>query len=314
MHHRTLKHGLIPAVIIGTFALSSCGSDSDNPPPLVGTLQSTSAPASGIYQKAQAADAAGDSKKALKLYKQTADSFPSSKDAPPARFRQAQLHEQRGEMVEAFETYSNFLNRYQGSPLYSKALARQSAIAKEATEGNVKSGFLFGRKLDTDKLVGMLEKVRDSAPQAGTAPAAQFQIGQVYQDKGKAAEAIAAYRKLVKDWPESTQAPEGQYRIGVILVEEAKRGNQDMGNLDRAREAFQDYLSRYPDKSRAGDARKQISLLGNQDVQRSYEVAEFYRRKGDNESARFYYKEVLKKHNSGDLHDKAAAGLRNLPQ
>jgi hypothetical protein len=43
-------------------------------------------------------------------------------------------------------------------------------------------------------------------------------------------------------------------------------------------------------------------------------VAEFYRRKGDNESARFYYKEVLKKHNSGDLHDKAAAVLRNLPQ
>lgn len=314
MHHKTFKHGLLPVLLLGTLALASCGSNSDDPPPLVGTLQSTSAPASGIYQKAQAADAVGNSKKALKLHKQTADSYPSSKDAPPARFRQAQLHEQRGEMVEAFETYSNFLTRYQGSPLYSKALARQSAIAKEATEGNIKSGFLFGRKLDATKLVEMLEKVRDSAPQAGTAPAAQFQIGQVCQDEGKAVEAITAYRKLVRDWPESSQAPEGQYRIGMILVEDAKRGNQDMGNLDRAREAFQDYLSRYPDKSHAGDARKQISMLSNQDVQRSYAVAEFYRRKGNNESARFYYKEVLKKHNSGDLHDKAAAELRNLSQ
>jgi outer membrane assembly lipoprotein YfiO len=158
----------------------------------------------------------------------------------------------------------------------------------------------------------MLEKVRDSAPQANTAPAAQFQIGEVYQSKGKAPEAIAAFRKLTLDWPDSQQAPEGQYRIGVILVEEAKRGNQDMGNLDRAREAFEDYLSRYPGRARANDARQQIAALGSQDVQRSFDVAEFYRRKGDYESARFYYREVLKKHGSGPLHDKAQKALQSL--
>lgn len=295
-----------------TLWIASCGSDSEDAPPLIGSIQATTGPASDLYQKARAADNAGDSKKALRLYRDAADRFPASQDAAASRFRQAQLHEQLGQQIEAFDAYSDFLNRYHGSSLYSQALARQSAIAKAATNGDVKSGFLFGSKLDSSKLISMLEKVRDSAPQASTAPAAQFQLGEVYQNKGKAPEAIAAYRKLVQDWPDSSQAHEGQYRIGMILVEEAKRGNQDMGNLDRAREAFQDYLSRYPNRSRAGDARAQIAKLGSQDVQRSYDVAEFYRRKGDYESARFYYREVLKKHASGSLHDKAAAGLKSL--
>lgn len=303
---------LLPLLCSTAWLLNSCGSDVDDAPPLVGTVQASSGPASALYQKAKAADQAGDVKKATKLYQQSADLYPTSQDAPSARFRQAQLLEQRGEQVEAFEAYSDFLQRYQGSSYYSQALARQSAIAKAATQGDVKSGFVFGSKLDTGKLISMLEKVRDSAPQANTAPAAQFQIGEVYQNKGKAPEAIAAYRKLALDWPDSQQAPEGQYRIGVILVEEAKRGNQDMGNLDRAREAFEDYLSRYPGRARANDARAQIAALGSQDVQRSYDVAEFYRRKGDYESARFYYREVLKKHGSGPLHDKAQKALQSL--
>jgi outer membrane protein assembly factor BamD (BamD/ComL family) len=309
------KKKLMLLWLIGNTSLiiTSCSSDDDDaPPPLVGTIQSTSAPASGIYQKAVAADRAGNTSKAIKLYQQTADNYPSAKDAPQARFRQAQLLEQQGEKLKAFEAYNDFLTRYQGSPMYSQALARQSALSQDANQGNVKSGFLLGSKLSADKKVEMLVKVRDSAPQANTAPQAQFDIGEVYSNEGNAADAIAAYRKLVQDWPESSQAPEGQYRIGIILTEEAKRGNQDNGNLDRAREAFEDYINGYPNGKRVGDARKQIAQLGAQDAQRSYDVAEFYRRKGDKESARFYYREVLKKQGYGDLHNKAQSRLSSL--
>ncbi len=302
----------IALLCISTSFLCSCGSDTDAPPPLVGSAQASSGPAHAAYLKAQSADQAGNAKKAVKLYKEMADQYPTSQDAPQARFRQAQLHEQMGDMVEAFDAYNDVTKRYQGSKLYSQSLSRESAIAQQALDGNVKTGFMFGSKLETKKLVEMLEKVRDAAPQAASAPKAQFQIGEVYQNNGKATDSILAYRKVVSDWPDSPQAPEAQYRIGVILIEEAKRGNQDMGNLDRAREAFQDYLTIYPNGSRAGAARNQIASLANQDVQRSLEVADFYRRKGDYESARFYYREVLKKHSSGSLHDKAQAGLKSL--
>jgi TolA-binding protein len=291
---------------------NSCGSDADEGPPLVGSARVSSGPAHAAYEKALAADQAGKSKKAQKLYDRMADNYSTATDAPQARFRQAQLLEQRGDLVEAFDAYSEVLNRYQASKLYSPALERQTAISQLALDGKVKSGFVFGSKLDTSKLVEMLGKVRDAAPEATSAPKAQFQIGQVYQDRGKVAESIAAYRKVVSDWPDSTQAPESQFRIGLILIEQAKRGNQDMGNLDLAREAFQDYLTVYPGGSRASEARAQIASLSQQDVQRSLDVAHFYKRKGDHESAKFYYREVLKKHGSGSLHDQAQAGLKSL--
>lgn len=292
--------------------LNSCGSDADEGPPLVGSARVSAGPAHAAYEKARTADQSGKYKKAQKLYDRMADDYPTATDAPQARFRQAQLLEQRGDFVEAFDAYSEVLNRYQGSKLYSPALERQTAIAQLALDGKVKSGFVFGSKIDTGKLVEMLGKVRDAAPEAPSAPKAQFQIGQVYQDRGKVAESITAYRKVVSDWPDSAQAPESQFRIGLILIEQAKRGNQDMGNLDRAREAFQDYLTVYPNGARASEARTQIADLSQQDVQRSLDVANFYKRKGDYESAKFYYREVLKKHGSGGLHDQAKAGLQSL--
>lgn len=312
MKHIKQSFLYLSLILVSQSLLISCSSDDGAPPPLVGSAQAAEGPAAAAYQEALSVDQSGNSKKAVKLYGKMIENHPTAKDAPQACFRQAQLHEQLGNTIDAFDAYSTFTTRYQSSKLYSQALARQTAIADQAVNGGIKSGFMFGSKMDTAKLVEMLEKVRDSAPQAASAPKAQFQIGEVYRNRGKATESIVAYRKVVQDWPDSAQAPEAQYRIGMILVEEAKRGNQDMGNLDRAREAFQDYLTLYPNGKHAGSARAQISALGSQDVQRSYDVAEFYRRKGDHESARFYYREVLKKHSSGSLHDKAQAGLQSL--
>ncbi|MCH1922988.1 hypothetical protein L9G15_26615, partial [Shewanella sp. A3A] len=80
------------------------------------------------------------------------------------------------------------------------------------------------------------------SPQASKA---QFTIGQVWESRGNssgAAKAITAYREVVLEFPDSKEAPEAQYSIGKVLMDEARRGNQDQANMERAREAFQDYL------------------------------------------------------------------------
>jgi TolA-binding protein len=300
-------------LVLPVTLLNSCGDSDDQPPPLVGTPRASSAPAQAAFQKALVADQAGKKKKAIKLYRSMADDYPNANDTAQARFRQGQLLEEKGDLMEAFQAYNEVVNRHQGSKLYAQALEREKAIAQQAMDGKVKSGFLFSSKVDTSKMVELLEKVRDGAPQAPSASKAQFQIGEVYQNRGKANESMAAYRRVVSDWPDSPQASEAQYRVGVILIEQAKRGNQDRGNLDRAREVFQDYLMIYPNGARAKEAREQVENLSYQDIERSLEVANFYKRKGDLESARFYYKEVISKQKSGPLHDKAQQGLKSIP-
>ncbi len=292
--------------------LSSCGPDPDLPI-MAGNTQNAANEGEAFYQKAKQADDSGKSGKAIKLYDQTATRFPFAPSAPQARFRQAQLLEKEGDVLKSFEAYDQFLSRFQGSGLYTTALNRQAAMAQSAADGDVKSNMLgLKTKLSLEKTVGMLGKVRDNAPKSATASRAQFSIGQLYEGKKKSKEAIAAYRQLVSDQPSSGEAPEALFRIGVILTAEADRGNQSQGNLDLASEAFNDYLIQYPGHSRNAEARKLVSNLGGRDLQRSYDIAEFYQKTGKTESAKVYYRDIMRRAKSGRLHDQARARLKEL--
>jgi outer membrane protein assembly factor BamD (BamD/ComL family) len=307
-----LPHFVLPAFAV---LLASCGNDSDTPP-LVGTAGTDPSRAEALYAEAKAAEDRGNRKKAIKVYDQLADEMPLAGRAPEARFRQAELLEQEGKIRDSFDAYQEFISRYNSSNLYEKALNRQASMAQSAADGQVKTSFLGLKSgISNDKITEMLAKVRQNAPRSPQASKAQFTIGQVWESQGNSSganKAIAAYRELVIEFPDSKEAPEAQFRIGKVLMDEARRGNQDQANLARAREAFQDYLRQYPGHSKNGEARQLMSNLGGQDIQQSFNIAEFYERKGDSGSARFYYEEVVRKTKSGDLHDKAKARLAAL--
>jgi outer membrane protein assembly factor BamD (BamD/ComL family) len=297
---------------VATFLLASCGSDSDSPI-LAGNTQSASSVGESLYQEAKQADDAGKANKAIKLYDRTATEYSFAPSAAQARFREAELLNQEGRIEDAFKAYDEFLQRFPGSPLYTNVLKRQAAVAQSAADGDVKSSFLgLKTKLSLDKTVEMLGKVRDHAPKSATAAQAQFTIGQLYLSKRKYKESIQAFRKLVLDQPASTQAPEALFLVGQTLMENADRGNQNQANLDLAREAFNDYLIQYPGHSRNAEAHKMLQSLSGRDLQRSFDIAEFYLKTGKTESAKVYYRDIVKHSGSGTLHDASKARLKEL--
>ena len=293
--------------------LASCGKNTDDALPPVGEVSLADPRAAALYAQAQAADQAGNIKTALKLYKETAHKFPSSTVAPQARFRQAALLESQNELLDAFDAYQQVIQRYPSTPLYQEARTKQAVVAYAAADGLIKNSVMWIKsRLDSNKIVEMLELVRDNAPQANSAPKAQFTIGQVLENRKKDILAIAAFQKVVDDYPKSSHAPEAQYRIGNILLTSAERGNQNQANLDRAKHTFEDLIQSYPNSARAGDARKKVSEIAGRDIQRSFDIAEFYFKKGQSSSAAFYYQEVISKTTSGDLHNRSQRRLQQL--
>ena len=309
-----MSHWLITCSCLTVFTLFlvSC-SDDPEVPLLAGNTQVASGKGEALYQQAKQADQAGKTGKAIKQYDQVATQYPFAPSAAEARFRQAQLLEKSGNVEKAFEAYDKYLDRFPGSNQYSVALSRQAAMAQAAADGDVKSSFLgMKTKLSLEKTVAMLGKVRDHAPKSATAAKAQFTIGELNQAQRKSKEAIAAFRKLVQDQPDCPQAPEALFRVGVILMEDAEHGNQNQANVDLAREAFNDYLIQYPGHSRNAEARKMIANIGSHDLQRSFDIAEFYLKTGKTESAKVYYRDIVKNSSSGSLHDTAQARLKSL--
>jgi len=300
-------------LLAGSLFFVSCGSDPSRVP-LAGEARAGESPAQALYNAGFSAESAGQTKKALKSYGAINAKYPQSSVAAEATYRYAKLLERSGEPLDAFQAYDDVLTKYPASSHYSEAMKRQESLAHQVAQGVIKDSFIgFNTKVGPKQTTEMLSKVRDNAPRAASAPKAQFAIGEVYQNQSsKEGEAIMAFRRLVRDYPDSNYAPEAQFRIGDILLKQSTGGNEDAANIDRARKAFDDLLLRYPNHQRAADARRSIAQIQSDDIRRSYEIAEFYRKKGQTNSALFYYRETVRKSKDGKLRNQAQAWINKL--
>ncbi|MDF1711579.1 MAG: outer membrane protein assembly factor BamD [Akkermansiaceae bacterium] len=273
--------------------------------------------AQGLYNSAVAAEKAGKLGKATKLYEKIVLRHPLCPVAPESAFRWGKLLERDREPIEAFDAYDAILTRYPASPHYAEAMKRQEVIATQVAEGQITKSLMgFKTPIELKKSAELLSKVRQNAPRAPSAEKAQYTIGRIYQSRGSGTtdtiRAISAFRELTRDFPDSKYAPDAQYRIGEILLAESRKGNQDSANLDRAKRAFEDVLIRYPDSRQAKLARAQIQKLASGDIQRSYEIAEFYRKKDQIPSALFYYRDAANRSKPGPLRTNAQAWIKEL--
>ncbi|YCM46370.1 tetratricopeptide repeat protein [Verrucomicrobiaceae bacterium 227] len=300
-------------LLAASLTFVSCGSNSGTPL-LASKTRAGESAAQQLYNSGYALEAAGKRGKAMKEYKEITKKYPLSPIAGNATYRYAKLLENDREPLDAFEAYNALLTKYPASPHYADAMKRQEIIAHQVAQGHIKSSFIgFKSRIDITRTAKMLGQVRDNAPRAFSAEKAQFTIGEVFQTgDSKEAQSIEAYRTVVRDYPDSKYAPEAQYRIGAILLKQAAEGNEDAANLDRARKALDDVLIRYPNHPRAADARREIAKINSGDIQRSYDVAEFYRKKGQTASALFYYREAVRKAKPGPLRSRAQAWIAKL--
>jgi len=293
--------------------LYSCSSFVEEAPPPIGTVSGPDPIAAKLFAEAQAAEANGKTKKALKAYREISKAHAYSDTAPEAKFREAHLLDSTGDLLKAFEAYDEFIKRYPGSARYSQALQRQAVVAHAAADGHIKDRFLgLKSRVDRDRASKMLAEVRDNAPRSKEAPKAQYAIAQLWEVEKKEDRAIEAYETLLDEYPESHLTAEAQYRIGVILLAQSSRGNQNQANLDKADDAFHDLLLRYPNSKRAPDARAQISKIAGLDLQRSFDVGEFYYKKKQYTSASFYFREVVKQAPDGPLKNQANQRLAQI--
>jgi len=302
-----------------THTLVSCGGSGGTESIRVatGTAASESSGASAsIYNQAYAYEQANKTKKAIDLYKNVADKYPISKEAPISRYRQADLLYRTGKLKKSFDAFQTFITSYRGTREYADAISKQEEVAHAAATGKFKHNFIgLKSRLAPESAEKMLIQVRNNAPFGKSAPKAQFAIGQLWEESKNPTKAINAYQEVQVKYPKSSLAPEALYRVGKLLMAETKKGNKNKSNIDRARNTFIDLRQLYPNSSQAKASKSMINEVSSQDVKRSYDVAEYYRKKGENTSAAFYYREVIrltKKDTS--LHNLAKQQLSTISQ
>ena len=249
--------------------------------------------ASEQLHKAQELEAEGSLKKAIGAYRGLLSGFPGSGASSQAQFKIAELQEQTGEPERAFDSYAKYISNYPRGKEFDTVVERQFGIAKAFLEGERRK--LFGMKTfpSMERAQKMFEEIVKNAPYSKQAPLAQFNIGMALEKQARYPEAVEAYQLAVDKYPNEEAAGDAQYQIGYVQMHLIDNGSNDQAARVKARDAFEDFIVRYPQSEKIPQAKENIAKLSGTSIKKNLEVARFYEKTKNFKAAMVYYNEVI---------------------
>lgn len=93
----------------------------------------------------------------------------------------------------------------------------------------------------------------DYFPKSGQAADAQLYIGEAYFQDKKDAEAVAAYERVIANYPTSPSTPQAYYKRGVAL--------ERLGEIEKAKQSYETVVKQAQDSAAGGLARQALDRL-----------------------------------------------------
>jgi len=243
--------------------------------------------------KARAYESSGKIRQARDSYKAISRSYSRTDAGTQAKFDYARMLEAGGDSRDAFDEYQSLITNFRNTPNFTEAVKRQFDIA-EALRTSDKKGFLgMGAPVQPSRLVEMFEQISASAPFTEYAPKALLNAGYVRTKVGERAEAIAAFQSVVDKYADTEYAKEAQYQIFKLRGVNAENSNSPVE--DRAQvEAGLDFVNQNPEDQRASEIKSNLQSIEERSMEKLYNTGVFYEKSGKPDSARVYFREVVK--------------------
>src|SRR5437660_1545359 len=268
--------------------------------------------AAELFQIGQTAEKEGNTKRAIKAYKNLVRRHSKDTLAGGALYRAAQLQEQVHLYVAAVASFSQLVERYPGDPHFDEAIEAQFRIGEIYLHGKKLRilGIPFASALD--RAVTIFANVVRTAPYGKYTARAQFDIGLAREKQGANDAALQAYQAVVDKFPNEPVAVDAQYQIGYIWFTAAQTGTKDAAAATNAKTAFQDFLFHYPKSEKSAQARANLDILEHKQTANSYKVAKFYDKQKYYRAAVIYYNEVIRQQPGSEESNQAKKRIDQL--
>ena len=231
---------------------------------------------------------------ALKAYRILVRRWPISFFAPEAQFKIGMCEEKKGEFWAAYKAYQKMVQKYPASTFFQQALDREFAIGNLYLAGEPQRLWKIPMGPSMEKTAEIFETVIKAAPYGDHAPEAQFKIGLAHEKSKKWSEAVEAYTKILDKYPGNPIAGDAQYQIGYAWYSSASAADYDQSAADKAIEAFQDFIVRYPNSEKVEAAKGHMESLHGTQTQGSFNIAHFYEKQKNYKAAYIYYSDVVR--------------------
>jgi len=232
---------------------------------------------------------------ALKASRRVVRVWPLSDYAPPAQYLVGRCYEAKGQDEKAFREYQKVLEKQPKIGNYEEILQRQFEIANKYLAGKwFKLWGFIPIFSSMDKTADMFDKIVKSGPYSDVAPQAQLKIGAAREKQKNYAMAAKAYETAADRYHDRPAiASDALYQEGVSFHKQAQTAEYDQSTAGQAIATFTDFMTLYPNDTRANNAQKVISDLRHEQARGNLEVAKFYEKYHRWRGALVYYNEVV---------------------
>ncbi len=261
--------------------------------------------AKALMAKGDYSDARGKLRRLVRLYRISAV-------APEARLLYATCYERENDPREAFKQYDKLVLDYPSSSLYLEAINRQKQLAHGAAQGKIATKVfgIWDAQMDPSVVIEWLQSVIKNAPYSESAAESSLILGNYYLKRKMPVEAAYAFRQLVDKYPSSSYAPDAQLSVANLWATSASRGDRNLVNLNKALEAYEEFVLLYPRHAKASHAKAQAAQVQRLMVDEQLKTALFYmERSKEYQSAVFTLEDVIRQES---INPTAAAEARKL--
>ena len=263
---------------------------------------------------AEEREAAGDDSGAYKAYKALVKRYGLSMLAPKAQYKTGLLLERHGDHGKAFDAFSIYVTKYPQGGDFDAVVEQMFKIAKLFLDGEKKKimGVPVGSSMSRAQT--MFETIVKSAPFSKYAALAQFNVGQALEKQGKYPEAIKAYQVVVNKYAGDAVADDALYQVGYVQLRNYREGSYNRADAAKAREAFEDFINRYPDSEKVPQAKENMKSLETGSAKSTLEIARYYDKTKQYRAAVIYYNDVIKSQPGSPESETAKTRIEELKQ
>jgi len=260
----------------------------------------------GFYETKDFKKAANEFEKLIKYY-------PQSREAAESQYYLGRCLEDQKSLYKAFQAYQKVIDKYPFSDRSTEIVDKQFDIGKRMMEGEGESSSFFTVIAGTEyPVVDIFRQIIKNSPYGKHAAPSQYKIGLYYQEKGEYQEARDEFEKVINDYPESEWVKAARYQIALADAQRSSDAPYDQKTTKAAVEEFEDFVAVYPDAELSDKAKEQIGSLRSKEAENSFLIGKYYEKRREYNSAKIYYKEVVKKYKDTPWAKEAQEQLKTL--
>ena len=216
-----------------------------------------------------------------------------------------------GDFYKAYLSYEKILNQFGATKYFEYAIKKEIEIAKKFLAGKTRKVWKVFRL--TARLEGLkiLDDIEVRWPGSESGAEAVMLRADHFFERGKYFEAEQEYHRMLVSYNKSCHYPRAMFQEAESKLRQYEGKYYDSICLDEASVLFRQFKLRYPEKAKEKKVDAKLAWILQEEVEKEFEIADFYNRTGKKDQAVIYWKNVIEMAPENELAQRAAQNVLN---